>query len=288
MKSGVVRVGETKIDWKGIWWHSSITHRYPPAASERCGGDQRGPGKRLAGVQTIMVVKRGPPTTVSLKFHLPVLLGAEWCPPSSAPGPAWTEANLNSASEISTSSGRSQPVPCSGIDYLHTILGDEAVAVKSLLVRCSPAPSSISPPEHSPATATATATGDGGSVPVRTPAAPADLWVELSVSNVRANSHISVDPVLLSAWRLLLPSLVTHTRDEARSPAAAQGERAAQEEMQKSGDRHKDVSEVRALEAVYASLKPATDARLDSACVGPAPGASGLNAVPAAVVMKGI
>ena len=91
---------------------------------------------------------------------------------------------------------------------------------------------------------------------------------------------------------------MTYTRDEARAPpAAATGEGADRHQQGKKStdgvpgrnNGHKEGLEVRALEAVYASLKPAVGARLglDSASVGPAPGASGLNAVPAAVVMKG-
>lgn len=244
-----------------------------------------------------MVVKRGPPTTVSLKFHVSISLRAEWSPTGQ-----WSEANLNSASEISSGSGHSPPVPCSGIEPLHAVLGDDSVAVQSLFVRCAPASSSISPPQQRPtstatASAAAAATEGRGTTapPTGPPAAPADLWVELKVSNVRANSQISTSPALLSAWRLLLPSLVTYTRAEARSPASAAADQDRQGKTSDDGDSgrnggHKDGLEVRALEAVYASLKPAADARLrlDSACcVGPAPGASGLNAVPAAVVMKG-
>lgn len=240
-----------------------------------------------------MVVNGGPPTTVSLKFHIPVVLGAaEWSPIASAPG-HWREANLNSASEISSGSEHAPPIPCSGIEPLHAVLGDGSVAVRSLFVRCTPAPPSISPPAEQPSTATTAAATERRLTPTTTepPTAPADLWVELTVSNVRANSHISSNPVLLSAWRLLLPSLVTCTREEAGSPPAPTADQHLQGKSaeRKSGDGggHKEGLEVRALEAVYASLKPATDERFDSTCVGPAPGASGLNALPAAVVMKG-
>eukprot|EP00903_Cladosiphon_okamuranus_P012127 g11378.t1 len=243
-----------------------------------------------------MVVKRGPPTTASLSFHVPVILGAaEWSLTASAPD-EWGQANLNSASAISIGSGHTPPIPCSGIEALHAVVGDDYAAIRSLFVRCTQAPSSISPPAEPPSTATsAVATEERPAVPTTRPAtAPADLWVELTVSNIRANSHISSNPALLSSWRLLLPLLVTYTREEARSPpspAGADSERANQSKIGdgRSGPRdghNKEGLEVRALEAVYASLKPETDERFSSACVGPAPGASGLNSLPAAVVIK--
>lgn len=255
-----------------------------------------GGGRDLREWEDDMVVKKGPSITVSLKLHVPITLGAGWSPTASSPG-QWTEANLNSASEISSGTGHAPRIPCSGIEPLHAVLVDGAVALQSLLVRCTVASSSISPPAQR-STTTATAAGRSAP-PTRPPAAPAELWVELTVSNVRANSHISANPALVSAWRLLLSSLVTYTREEARSRAAAvagdTGEQVHRGEQGNGSDGkpghnsgRKEVLEARALEAVYASLKPAADATsFDSACVGPAPGASGLNAVPAAVVMKG-
>ena len=258
-----------------------------------------------------MVAKRGPPTTISLKLHIPVVLGAEG---SFTPG-QWARANLNSATEISrcraSGGGHATPVPCSGIEPLYTVVRDNNnVAVQSLLVRAGSPPASVSPPQERRPAATAVVTA----APAAPFAAPADLWVELDVSGVRPDSFISSDPALLSAWRLLLPRLVTYAREEAVSPqrvpptqeAGGGGEGAARgreggdrsgggDTPGFSGGRRKKMLEARALEAVYASLKP-TSERLGladegagdaGAAVGPAPGASGLNAVPAAVVMKG-
>jgi len=245
-----------------------------------------------------MVVKRGPPSTVSLKFHIPVVLGAECC--FLTPG-QWARASLSSGGAISfLASGHAATILCSGIDPLYSIVRDDNVTVNRLLVRSCSMPASIAPPQRPSAVAVTAAPGAPSP-------APADLWVEVNVAGVRPNSCISSTPTLLPAWRLLLPRLVTYTLEEApqriaRPPAAAEdGGRAAQaQEGDKVGSTpgvnggHKKVSEARALEAVYASLKP-TSSRLGfeeegaegAAGVGRAPRASGLNAVPSAVVMKG-
>lgn len=279
-----------------------------------------------------MVIKRGPPATVSLKLHLSFLVGSEWSSPLH--DGRWTEANLTSACEIEISStsiststrsngiDNSTPVSCSGLGPLHTIIRDEAVTVRVLAVRPRYPSPSVSDTRISPQTAPTADTGttNGTAPPAPSPApvassstlpllmTPADLWAELDVSNVRPHAHISASPSLLPAWRLLLPSLVTYTREEAQAPAPAPapaaaaaapaGERATQD--QKGGKAgcnggHKEVPEVRALEALYASLyswngrvRCGGDAGAAGAAVGPAPGASGLNSVPAAVVMKGV
>lgn len=256
-----------------------------------------------------MVVKRVPPSTISLKFNIPVDLGAE-CG-SLTPG-EWVRSSLSSAGGISCpASGHPAPIPCSGIDPLYSIVRDDSVAVKSLFVRSCSLSASISPPKERPPAAAVTATGRPAAeaaAPAAPPAAPADLWVELDVSGVRPNSCISSDPALLSAWRLLLPKLVTYTLGDAPQRIAPQaaaedgGLGAQAQEGDKGGSTPgvsggKKLLEARALEAVFASLK-STSARLGLAeedaggapvaGVGPAPGASGLNAVPAAVVMKGL
>ena len=139
----------------------------------------------------------------------------------------------------------------------------------------------------------------------------AQLWIELEVK-VRPNAHIfdALNPTLLPGCRLLLPWLVACNREEApaiptsRVPALRQG-LASRQVASSSGQEEQATTlqsarqargglEVRALEAVYASLKPATVEPLGemsdgsvASSVGSGPGAFGLNAVPAAVVMKG-
>lgn len=79
-----------------------------------------------------------------------------------------------------------------------------------------------------------------------------------------------------------------------RVPALPQGAASHEATTLQSPREARRGLEVRALEAVYASLKPATVEPLGemsdggvASSVGSGPGAFGLNAVPAAVVMKG-
>lgn len=272
-----------------------------------------------------MVLKRGPSTTVYLKVHLSFLLreGAD------CSDETWTEADLNkdatiiSVSRVSGGSGEACPVSCAGLAPLRTILLDARVTARALLVRRSSGYISQPQRSQSPTTAAGTEHRAGEATATSAPsAAPAELWAELQVSDVRPNAHISANPALLPAWRLLLPHLVTYEREEAPLPgkwmlasdaaaplAAAQeaaptGRQAADDQGGADSARlgQNGSPEVRALDGVYASLKSAErwggaegvrmagagDAvAAAAAAIGPAPGASGLNAVPAAVVMKG-
>lgn len=223
----------------------------------------------------------------------------------------WTRAVLLSPSSIKIIAGDATTtttttavlVSCSDIGPLYTITKAHAndkhksanylssLAVR--LSRCSTRPP-VSPLNRSrnPGCGATTAADAITSVSV-------DLWAELLVL-VRPNTRIYAHPSLRSAWQLMLPHLVLCNREDAPSIASA-GPAAALEctgaattttaTQSSTATNSEAVLQVRALEAVYASLKADTrrDSLLggDSSSVGPGPGASGLNALPAAVVMKG-
>lgn len=136
------------------------------------------------------------------------------------------------------------------------------------------------------------------------------LWAEVEIK-VWPTAHIWAESLTLRpAWRLLLPRLARYTREEAPTMASSTSplrltEKAATTATPTptSGYRiniginstadARDGKQTRALDAVYASLKPrivetlAVEDGEQSSAVGPGPGASGLNALPAAVVVKG-
>ncbi|CAM9724626.1 unnamed protein product [Ectocarpus sp. 12 AP-2014] len=265
-----------------------------------------------------MVAKIGSTSTVRLKLQVP-FLAQHVERYSAAAVVGWGEAHLNTATTISfrtttttTSSEQDLPVACTGLEDLHAVVSDDSVVVRSLSVRFRNP--SISPllrlqqqQQQQQPTVAACAATTGSEAGERTapPAAPADLWAELDVSGVRANANVCANPVFLSSWRLLLPRLVTHSRNEASSSVPSPPTPIPPEAETPNGGGSPSVGngtgvgsgrneglELRALDAVYASLKTGVKVQrwtADSSsavAVGPAPGASGLNALPAAVVMK--
>lgn len=148
-----------------------------------------------------------------------------------------------------------------------------------------------------------------------------EIWAELEIQ-VQPNVCICSNPAHWPAWRRLLPLLSTCTRDEVTTggcpefsvsevlklqPVSWQplGEatdimsptRLLLEPSQRqsaTGSKDKTTPAVHALEEVYASLRPQAPQipRIirgggQSSGVGPGPGVHGLNALPAAVVLKG-
>lgn len=231
------------------------------------------------------VAKMPPSTTVCLKFHLPCLF-PDVVGPVSIDG-AWNEARLLSATSIEVAGC---VLSCSGLQPIHAVTegsaDDDAASIHNLAVRLQ---------RSLPGNDTS------ANLAPRTPLA-AEAWAELAVK-VRPNANVCSNPVVRPAWRVLLPSLAVHTREGAPAmsplssplltapvpiaPAAA-GESSKQ----------KGVLEVRALEAVYASLnlggvvgrtREGGDHGMRGVCsaVGPGPGAAGLNALPVAVVIRG-
>ncbi|CAN0055663.1 unnamed protein product, partial [Ectocarpus fasciculatus] len=263
-----------------------------------------------------MVVKTGSANTVRLKLQIPFLV--QHAERSSGAAAGWGEAHLSTATTISfrtsttsSTSDQGPPVTCTGLEALHAVVSDDSVVVRSLSVRFRKNPC-ITPLRHqqqqqqqqSTAAACAAAPGSEAGGSTAPPTAPADLWAELDVSGVRANACVCANPALLASWRLLLPRLVSHARNEASSSASLPPTPTPQAETPKGGapsvgkapgvgSGRNEGLELRALDAVYASLKPGVDEqrwRGDSSsaatAVGPAPGAWGLNALPAAVVMN--
>ncbi|CAN0031506.1 unnamed protein product, partial [Ectocarpus sp. 4 AP-2014] len=261
-----------------------------------------------------MVVKKGSTSTVRLQLHVPFLLQhVERYSAAAVAG--WCAAHLNTATTMSfrttttttTTSELDPPVPCTGLEALHAVVSDDSVVVRSLSVRFrSPSITPLRLQQQQPTDAAcAVTTGSEAGASTAPPTAPADLWAELDVSGVRANANICANPVLLASWRILLPKLVTHSRNEASSsasspptpipPGAETPNGGGSPSVGKAtgvGSGRNEGLELRALDAVYASLKPGVKERgwtggsSSAAAVGPAPGASGLNALPAAVVMK--
>ncbi|CAM9654655.1 unnamed protein product, partial [Ectocarpus sp. 13 AM-2016] len=266
-----------------------------------------------------MVAKTGSTSTVRLKLQVPFLVRhVERFSEAAVAG--WGEAHLNTATTISfrtttttTTSEQDPPVACTGLEALHAIVSDDSVVVRSLSVRFRNP--SISPlrlkqqqqreQQQPTVAACAATTGSEAGGSTAPPTAPADLWAELDVSGVRANANVCANPVLLASWRLLLPALVTYSRNETSSsasspptptpPAAETPNGGGSPSVGKAtgvGSGRNEGLEPRALDAVYASLRPGvkeqgwTGDSSSAVAVGPAPGASGLNALPAAVVMK--
>lgn len=210
----------------------------------------------------------------------------------------WTEARLLSPGSIELVAGHSAAVTasCSGVEPLHAITTARAsdgkasaVYLKSLAVRLSRCSAGSSPSQRN----SGSGPGCGGAITtaVDDTLVSVDLWAELQVL-VRRNTHICADPALRHAWRLILPHLVSGNREDApvivsAEPAAALECTGASSQVPSS----EAGRQIRALEAVYASLK--ADTRRGSlvngedSALGPGPGASGLNALPAAVVLKG-
>lgn len=247
-----------------------------------------------------------PPTIYNAKFHVPCVLGAE---AKALPlDSSWTEARLVSVACIEiggqTAAAAEAAAPvvvsCSDLKPLHAVTdvneSDQGAAfIRTLAVRSDCRPRSRIARRTTSTSFSVTA----------------QLWVELEVK-VRPNAHIFDTPnrALCSGWRLLLPWLVAYNREEApmaptsRVPALPQ-DLASREVSSPRGQEEQATTfqsprearggmQVRALEAVYASLKPTAVEPLwetnnggVGSSVGPGPGAFGLNAVPAAVVMKG-
>ena len=226
----------------------------------------------------------------TVKFHVPCVLGSEAT--AFRVDSSWKQACLLSVASIEiagyTPTGAIGVVSCSDLKPLHAVTAATGSDQEAALIRTLSVRRDYRPPSR---------------IPLRTTAAPqptitAQLWVELELK-VQPNAYLfdSSNPTLCSAWRLLLPWLVSYNRDEApATPTSRVPElpRSPREERGGSPREARGGSEVRALEAVYASLKPETLGPLwemddggEASSVGAGPGAFGLNAVPAAVIMKG-
>lgn len=244
--------------------------------------------------------------TFSLNFYFPCLLSDERGSDARALllplDASWTKARLISSHSIEIA-GRA--VSCSDLEPLHTIAGGKGdgqglAFLRSLAVRSNCTTPSASSGVADSGSSSVSCSGSRTDA-VANNSTAAQIWAELDVE-VRPKAHICANPILRPAWRLLLPWLITCTREEAPAmptlsiaypPVETSASPAVQVKSRCANSSEDKGFEVRALEAVYASLKPGEagsvlreDGGADSS-VGRGPGALGLNALPAAVVMIG-
>lgn len=241
------------------------------------------------------------PSTCLLKLHLPCTLSdvpydyakAVGCPADES----WIDARfIGSGSSLEIAGPMTTAaVTCHGLEALYALIQDTNSQASTVLrysaVRFPPSARKFLSDGHGPALEVA------AFLPPRT----AQLWAELEVK-VTPNAHLCSSPGLRATWRVLLPWLVTCTRAQAPTAPTASNSALSSDaagfgrtpnNSSSTSHAEKTRMQVLALEAVYSSLEPGTTvpfmAEVESATSAVEPGseASGLNALPTAVVMKG-